>query len=485
MDQKAFSALIKQARKSGFEGKTFSEFKSWAEDEMIGDFTFPGGKSYSIDDVEKAWSKKTVVISYDPAADDVVIDEMDGEAEMGEEEAEAKMEDEDEAEAKSLKSEIRSNRRTVGKARTINGRVGKSVGRNDYKMLAYDTAVKNGGKWGGQPVVLSSADQVELFGAYCRLSAMGEKSYGQKSVDEKIVGKAGSTLVNSTGAALVFGEYFPELIENINENGAARQAIGVTSMREGQRTVSRIANDVTVYKVNENAEITASDPTFNNVVLTAEKIAALTREPNELLNDSAFDVGAVLSRSVPRAVGTYEDEAVLLGQNGYQGITGKIDADTTFDAALSSSWSEFTVSDIQDTLAQLPGWAYGDPNFGIVCSSAFYQSVLRRFSLSSGGVTGVELASGGAPRYMYDGYPVYISEVMPKTYAGDAVVMLAGAWSYSAKLGIVNGSEQMASSPDRYFEYDQVGFRYTQRWAFSLHDVNGTANESGIVGLQD
>ena len=480
--------LIRLGRENGWKGNDLESFKSWAIDEGIETMKV-GGETVNLDQIEKVWAKTvTVSISAD-AGEDVVVEDASAMTEEMDEELDEKMSDEDEAAEKSVKSaKVKRSQDNVRAWRKASSPAsGGGFSATDAAKKAYDRAIKSGERLtrtGARPLFLD-ADRSEYFGAKARLVAMSGRDYPQRDADEKIAQKTGLTSQNSTGGALVFYEELPELIENLEQNGAARRAIGVTNMRDGEQTVSKISGDVTMYDIGEGDAITASDPTYGNVKLVAAKTAALVRQSSELLNDTAFNIGDVLARSINRAVGTWEDESVFLGSHNRQGVNDLVGANTSFDAALSASWSEFTISDIQDTLGKLPAWAFDDPNFGIVCSLPFYHSVLRRFALSAGGNTGTDVLGGFGESLMWDGIPVYISQVMPKVYAGNANVMFVGAWSRSAKFGVVSGSEQMATSDQRYFDQDQVAFRYTQRWAHTLHDVNNTANASGVVALID
>lgn len=483
--------LLKASRKAGFTGKTAAEFSAWAEENGVS-FNTPDGMELAGKNLETAFNK-TVTITAD-AGEDVVIEGAEG-AEAGDEildDEEVKAADEAEEEKKAF-DKFRAQQKSAQRGKQAGSKGvaihtkagGVSGNRVDMKKSAYDRAVKQGQKINGKSPMFYNADRREYFGAKARLSCLGTVDYSQKDNDIAIVQK-GSAGVNTTGGALVFYEELPELIENIESNGAARQAIGVTNMRDGEQTVSKISADVTMYDVGEGAAITSSDPTFGNVKLVASKTAALVRESSELLNDAAFNIGEVLGRSITRAVGTWEDESVFLGSHNRQGITDILTAGGTNvnDAALTAAWSEYTVANVQDTLALLPAWAFEDPNFGFVCSLSFAQSVFYRFGLDAGGNTGDNLVAGfGGLRY--NGFPIYISQVMPKAYSANQLSCYMGAWSHSAKFGVVTGSEEMATSDQRYFDQDQVAFRYTQRWAHTLHTVNATAFSSGIVALQD
>ena len=500
MDRKTLLAIIKHARKNGWDGKSLSDFKSWCADNLIEDFDDGDGSTFTIKDIEDAWKVKTVTISV--AADDgedVVVEDGTGggaETEEFDEEDEKAMGEDEEAE-KSASRARAEGRRKAARSRD-NFRAVKGVHANGSgpairtsgvarQKAVYDRAVRDGGKFKGSRPVIGDADRVEGLGAMARLVHFGPWDYANKSNDEAIVKDMG-TAQNSTGGALVFGEFVPELIENIEEHGAARAAIGVTEMSEGERTVSRLSDDVTVYDVGEGASITDGTPTLGPVKLIASKTAGLVKASSELVNDSAFDVGVMLGRSIPRAVSKWEDEGVFLGQHNRQGVTDLVGTNTTYDADLASQnskWSDYTVDDIQALKSLAPAWAIDDPKAGFVCSLNFAMSVFYRFGLDAGGNTGADIAAGFRDRLSFDGFPIYISQIMPKTYSADQVSCLFGGWSTAAKFGVVRGSEQMATSDQRYFDTDQIAFRYTQRWGHTLHDVNDTANESGIVALQD
>lgn len=488
-------SLLKEGRKAGFTGKTAAEFAEWADENGVS-FKTSDGMELSGKNLETAFNK-TVTITAD-AGEDVVINdpEMVEEGdELDDEEVKAADGEEEEdvekrfqafrASEKAAKARSQAGATGIRKAAvdSLGGRKARIGDALSAKKMMYDRKIKSGVVGKNAPFFLN-AERSEAFGAAARLTSMGNHDYSQKKFDERILAK-GAAGVNSTGGALIFYEELPELIENIEQNGAARQAIGVTNMRDGEQTVSKITADVTMYDVGEGDAITSSDPTFGNVKLVATKTAALVKENSELLNDSAFNIGDVLARSISRAVGTWEDESIFLGSHNRQGVHDILATGGTnvFDAAVAS-WSAYTVGDVQDTLALLPAWAFDDPNFGIVCSLSFAHAVLFRFGMSAGGNTSANLVAGNN-QLTYDGFPIYISNVMPKAFTDGRRPMLVGAWSNACKMGVVSGSEQMATSDQRYFDQDQVAFRYTQRWAHSLHTVNATAFGSGIVALQD
>lgn len=92
-------------------------------------------------------------------------------------------------------------------------------------------------------------------------------------------------------------------------------------MRAGARTVdmtsetlamAKLATDPTVAWRAESAEISASDPTFGRVLMTAKSMASLVRVSRELLEDSV-NVSAMLEMAFTRAVALEFDRAALYG----------------------------------------------------------------------------------------------------------------------------------------------------------------------------
>lgn len=503
---RAGNQIAKAVGERDFEGKNADEFVAWlkglCEDAPI---TYNGlidHSDFDADAIRKAW--KAVTITPD-AGEEIIVNEpepTDTESMDEDEDENVKMADEDEEVSKAYKAirkavEKNGAKNFPGLKGLTQAAGGKGVGfrfgdRLSSQKSAYDAFAREGRiiPRTGKTPMFESAERCEWFGAAARLVALDGKSYSQRAADERIVAKTGVAGQNGLGGALVFYETVPELIENFEEGGVARKAIGITSMRDGEQTVSKLHSDVTVYDGGEAETLTASDILTGNVKLVADKSHTLAKESNELLEDSAFAVGEIIARSSKRAMGIFEDNSVFLGSNNRQGVSDLVGPNTTFDAALSSDWSDYTITDIQDWLGKLPGWAWSDPKFAIVCSLPFYMRVLRRFALGAGGNTGGMVLGGVAgaatgPQLEWDGIPVHIAQVMPKSYVANQLVAYAGAWSYSSKMGIVRGSEQLDTSDQRYWDEDVVAFRMKQRWTFNGHDVNNTAFGSGLVALKD
>ena len=438
-------------------------------------------------DLAAAW--KTVYITADAGeAIEVVQSEAEG-ASMEDPDAER----EDEPMARSVQPKRANAREMLGKmngASGFAGTSGKSVrdlALNSRKK-SYDRAVQHGGLVKGARPVFNSADEAEQFGAAFRLATM-KQSYPQMKRDQEIIGtKAGSTLDNNFAGALVVHETAPQIIDLLHEFGAARQLATVTSMPDGEYRVPRKTANVEFSYVAENGTIGAVNPTFDLVQLIANKMAGICTISNELFNDAAFSIADQVARSTVAGANKLEDQTYFLGTGlgNFNGLSGTLtgDTDATYDAALGApGWADYTVAKIQEWLAKIPVEAWRSGTVKIACSHQFYMAVLRRFAMSAGGNVGGSILDGIGGGFAYDGIPVVISQVLPATYSGGQLVAYAGSFERGTKFGVVTGSEQLVGSDQRYFEFDQYAWRFTQRVAYNLHDVGGTSSE--IIALID
>lgn len=496
--------LLKAGRANGFEGKTAEQFADFVDENLM---EFEGLDTRS--DIIKAFNK-TVTITADAGEDVVVTEQAPAELAEDGEDAEIKMEDELDPEQVKQFKEFRAYQKQ-GMAALQNGSANPAADHmptrkrfgdaRSAKMLAYDRKIKDGTKITktGHTPLFGDAERMEAFNAAIRLHAMEKHGYEMAAQDRKTVTKDHSVGINTTGGAFVFGEYFPEVIENLSEYGAARAAAGVTPMREGRRVVTKLHDDITVGDIGEGEAMTASDVLTGTVELNASKSYALAKISMELLNDSAVNIEDTIVASMFRALRGYEDDCYFNSANNREGLSSKVGSNSTVDSNLAgrstANWGGYVTADIQNALASVASWAAEDPNFGIACSWQFYMSVLRRIGLSAGGTTGQSILNGLTgpgltSKWEWDGLPVYINNKAPKAYNADQTDAYVGAFSSATKLGVVTGSEQVATTDQRWFDEDKFGIKITQRWAMNCHDVNDEALSastdagSGIAALK-
>lgn len=87
--------------------------------------------------------------------------------------------------------------------------------------------------------------------------------------------------------------------------------------------IARLATDPTMAWRLENAEINASDPTFERVLLEAKSLAGLVKVSRELLEDSV-NIAAILENAFVQAAALEFDRACLYGDPGNDEPTGVV-----------------------------------------------------------------------------------------------------------------------------------------------------------------
>lgn len=371
-----------------------------------------------------------------------------------------------------------------------------------YNIAAKSRSTINLPGYGERTPIFDDGERAAMAGAFLknRLIEMYPAELKQYRDNEtKSLLKAHGTFPNDLGGALVPEEFLPNLMYFANEFGAFRRAAGVTPMSSHSLTMPRTREFFVVGDLEENGEISSQDrPTFDNVKLNAEKKGGIARISMELLNDSPIALGEVLNRDVERGFDKYIDDSALTGANGYKGM----DASTFttagtdhLDAALLSSWTEYNVTTIESFLALIPSAAWAAGGVGLICHRSFFGGVLARFGASAASVSdsgaGLFNATVPLPSGSVGGYrslPVYFSDSMPSSYAADQISCVAGSFPGGCKYGEVRGSTGITTSDQRYFEFEQVGFRATRRLAINLHNVGGAATDGSqtlVVGLRD
>ncbi len=131
-----------------------------------------------------------------------------------------------------------------------------------------------------------------------------------------------SSTVPADGGFLIPEEFRAELLRVALETAIVRpraRVIPMASLRAAIPTVDSTSNastvfgGVTAFWTEEAAALTQSQPTFGRVVLEAKKLTAYTEVPNELVQDSAISVQAIIDSMFPAAIAWYEDVAFLAG----------------------------------------------------------------------------------------------------------------------------------------------------------------------------
>ena len=320
---------------------------------------------------------------------------------------------------------------------------------------------------------------------FCRDNGLLNVAHGEGGAD-------------TTGAhVLVPEEFGTDLILLRERYGVARQLFNVVNMSSDVKTEPRQLSGLTAYFTAENAAITESNMTFDNVTLVAKKLAVIARMSNELNADNVLGLADRLIGEIAYAFAYKEDDCAFngTGTSTYGGITGartrmdELTAGTAPGLILGSGnlWSELTLSDFNKVVGALPNYA-DVPGAGWVCHKTFEHTVMQKLAYAAGGVLASEIVNG-IRRNTFLGYPVYTSQIFPSTEANSQIPVLFGSFGQAAMFG-ARGQESIAFSTEAtvggqsMWERDQIGVRGTERFDVVVHDYGTNSAAGPIVGLE-
>lgn len=291
-----------------------------------------------------------------------------------------------------------------------------------------------------------------------------------------------STTTNSAGGYLV-PEGFENAIINLREEyGVFRQNARVYPMTEPIVYVPRRQSGFTAYYVGENSAGTESDASFSQVKLDAKKLMILTRLSQELSDDAIIQLADFVAQEMAYAFAVQEDQAGFLGDgtSTYGGISGLRSAllagSTVTATAGDNTFEELEFAFFQNAIGKLPRFPGIRPAWYV--HNALYWNAMVRLANAAGG-NNIASVQAGPTGLSFMGYPVVLVNALPSalTDLASTVVGFFGDLSMTATLGSKAGISIVTDS-SRYFEYDQIAVRCTQRYDIVVHEV-GTASAAG------
>jgi HK97 family phage major capsid protein len=345
----------------------------------------------------------------------------------------------------------------------------------------------------------NAEERAYRFGQFALAALWGnEKAFAWCRENGIMLQRAQSEGVNSAGGFLVPEEFSMEIIDLRDQYGLFRRLCQVVPMGRDTMTVPRRTGGLTAYAVGEGTAITASQGTWDQVRLTANKWGVLTLMSSELDEDAAVNVGDLLVGEMGYAFAISEDTAGFSGDgtSTYHGIRGFLQlfgADqisagaSTLAGALDAAaghdtFGEIDSTDITNLMGKLPQYAYlmGDPSF--YCSQLAWATVFQRLIASAGGISKSDIT--GKVEYQYLGFPVEISPSMPAvtTDLSDKPMILFGDIGLAATFGNRRGMA-VARSTEYKFAEDQIAIKATERFDISVHDIGTTTVAGPVVAL--
>ena len=176
------------------------------------------------------------------------------------------------------------------------------------------------------------------------------------------------------------------------------------------------------------------------------------------------------------------------GTSTYGGISGLITECTTATATIvtaltaNTAFGTLDLVDFEAMIGKLPAYPGIRPVWYI--HKAGYAASMMRLIDAAGGNT-ISTLETGPNMASFLGYPVQFVNVMNSTLTAQTSVKGAcyfGDIAMATTLGDRRGVSVDVTT-DRYFEYDQIGIKGTERFDINAHDVGDTSNAGAVIML--
>ena len=265
-----------------------------------------------------------------------------------------------------------------------------------------------------------------------------------------------------TGGDLVPDEYQWDMIALARSKSYFLQLANVVPMTSDVMYLPTEATLSTMHWHSEAATITASDPTFSHITLTAKKATCFATSSNELLQDSRIDIVSILTEQFAYGIGLDIDNQALNGTGvPTSGLlcSGVL---TTNVVILAGSMSTITPAKLSMAIYKLSEGDLANARFMINRLGMHY---IRSLTDTTGQLV-LQPLSMSMPAGLY-GFPVVMSENIANT---DGTAKDIGIFGDFKKYYIGRRIGAMALEVDPYgaFASDETRFRMISRWGFAV-----------------
>lgn len=310
-----------------------------------------------------------------------------------------------------------------------------------------------------------------------------------KAVYEKDAASLGAfkAMTEGTGSAggfVVPEEFAAEVNRVVEDFGLVAKLARKFPMKSDTLNVPRLSATVTVSYPGEATAGTASQPTFEQVVLSAKSCIGITPMSNELLADANISVVDLLVELFAEAIAGSIDSQALTGTGSpFTGILTDSGV-TVVQPANGGGYSTFTGAATPDQartlIANVKPWALQGAAF-IMHRSVW--ALMQVVKASSGGEYFVSAANPvvintgaqGFPSAMAGtlwGYPVYLSDKMPTTTAVSTKFIIFGNLKHvylgeRAEMAVSIGQEGTVGGVSM-FETNMSAVRVVSRHAIAV-----------------
>jgi HK97 family phage major capsid protein len=306
-------------------------------------------------------------------------------------------------------------------------------------------------------------------------------------VEARAQGSTGST----TGSAFVPDSLSSAVIRLVDQYSAFAQNATNVVMPSDVVLFPRRTAGASAAWIDENVAITASDPTSNQVTLTAKKVTGAVVIASELLQDSIVSIADWIATELALSLSNAVEAAAWSGNpSNAPGVAGLVTTHTggllassaaTYAASLVTAAGdtpdEVTRANLLSMMGSLPQHSVAGAKW--YCSPFFFATCMQALELGLGGAVSMQQGVG----LTFLGKPVVLTDRLPSGADSTGVIMaLYGDMANSSYYGIRQGIE-IASSDQVNFLSDQTVIRAVARVAIT-HANLGTSTVAGpIIGL--
>ena len=300
----------------------------------------------------------------------------------------------------------------------------------------------------------------------------------------------GSTSANS-GSAVVPDVLSSTVIRLVDQYSAFAQNATSVTMPSDVLQFPRRTGGTTAAWIDENVAITASDPTMNQVTLTAKKVTGAVVVASELLQDSIVSIADFIATELGLSIANAVEAAAWSGNPASApGVAGLVTSHTggllqssgaTYAASLVTAAGdtpdEVTKANLLAMMAAVPQHSRAGARW--FCSPFFFASCMQALDLNQGGSVGLSQGMG----LTFLGSPVVLTDRLPSGADSTGVVMaLYGNMANSSYYGVRQGIE-IASSDQVNFLSDQTVIRAVARVAIAHPNLGSSTVAGPMIGL--
>ncbi len=275
---------------------------------------------------------------------------------------------------------------------------------------------------------------------------------------------------DTKGAALAPVDFAKEIIDGLADVGVMRQLARILPAVSGKSaTYPRRTSGAGAAMVEEGAPITPADMTFDQVVLTPKKAAALVEVSNELLADAGLDLAGYLAQHFTDEIGELIEGQYWNGDATGANLLGILAADDgevvpkLLIERVETAGATITADDVLALWAALPAKYRKTASF--VCSSAL-EAQLRTLKDGDGRYLLVnDLATGLGSTLL--GRPLHLTEAFPGELTAGTDALMVGDFKRAVYIADKSGID-IQRNDSIGFNRDTTAFRAIFRTDIAL-----------------